>query len=37
MLYDIFMSSALPEYEKARVGERVAKLKEELNLGEDEK
>lgn len=37
MLYDIFMSSALPEYEKARVGERVAKLKEELNLDEDEK
>ena len=30
MLYDIFMSSALPEYEKARVGERVSKLKKEL-------
>jgi hypothetical protein len=37
MLYDIFMSSALPEYEKARVGERVAKLKEELNSDENEK
>lgn len=37
MLYDIFMSSALPEYEKARVGERVAKLKEELKADEDEK
>lgn len=37
MLYDIFMSSALPEYEKARVGERVAKLKEELHSNEDEK
>lgn len=31
MLYDIFMSSALPEYEKARVGERVSKLKKELD------
>lgn len=30
MLYDIFMSSALPEYEKARVGERVSRLKKEL-------
>jgi hypothetical protein len=37
MLYDIFMSSALPEYEKARVGERVAKLKEELNSDENKK
>ena len=37
MLYDIFMSSALPEYEKARVGERVAKLKEGLNSDEHEK
>ncbi len=31
MLYDIFMSSSLPEYEKARVGERVTKLKKELS------
>lgn len=37
MLYDIFMSSALPEYEKARVGERVSKLKEELRSNENEK
>ena len=37
MLYDIFMSSALPEYEKARVGERVAKLKEGLKSDEHEK
>ena len=37
MLYDIFMSSALPEYEKTRVGERVAKLKEGLNSDEHEK
>ncbi len=37
MLYDIFMSSALPEYEKARVGERVAKLKEGLIPNETEK
>lgn len=34
MLYDIFMTSALPEYEKARVGERMTKLKEVLNSGE---
>ena len=37
MLYDIFMTSALPEYEKARVGERMCKLKEALNSGEGEK
>ena len=34
MLYDIFMSSALPEYEKQRVGERVAKLKGDLSTNE---
>ena len=34
MLYDIFMSSALPEYEKQRVGERVAKLKGDLSANE---
>ena len=34
MLYDIFMTSALPEYEKTRVGERMTKLKEALNSGE---
>ncbi len=34
MLYDIFMSSALPEYEKQRVGERVARLKGDLTADE---
>lgn len=34
MLYDIFMSSALPEYEKVRVGERVAKMKEVISSNE---
>ena len=37
MLYDIFMTSALPEYEKVRVGERMTKLKEALNSGEGKK
>ena len=37
MLYDIFMTSSLPEYEKARVGERMTKLKGALNSGEAEK
>ena len=27
MLYDIFMSSALPQYQKDAVGERIAKMK----------
>ena len=36
LLYDIFMSSALPEYEKARVGERVAKMKEVISTYEGE-
>ena len=30
MLYDIFMSSALPQYQKDAVGEKVAKMKEAL-------
>ena len=30
MLYEIFMSSALPQYQKDAVGERVAKMKEAL-------
>ena len=34
MLYDIFMTSSLPEYEKARVGERMRKLREVLNSDE---
>jgi hypothetical protein len=37
MLYDIFMTSSLPEYEKARVGERMGKLKEVLSEGEGKK
>lgn len=37
MLYDIFMTSSLPEYEKARVGERMTKLKGVLNSDEGEK
>lgn len=36
LLYDIFMASALPEYEKARVGERVAKMKEVISTYEGE-
>ena len=27
MLYDIFMSSALPQYQKDAVGERIGKMK----------
>ena len=30
MLYDIFMSSALPQYQKDAVGERIAKMKEAI-------
>lgn len=30
MLYDIFMSSALPQYQKDAVGERIAKMKEAM-------
>ena len=30
MLYDVFMSSALPQYQKDAVGERIAKMKEAL-------
>lgn len=33
MLYDIFMSSALPQYQKDMVGERTAKIKEQINGG----
>ncbi len=35
MLYDIFMTSALPQYQKDNVGTRVAKMREAL--GENEK
>lgn len=34
MLYDIFMTSALPQYQKDAVGERVAKMKEALSANE---
>ena len=30
MLYDVFMSSALPQYQKDAVGERIAKMKEAI-------
>jgi F0F1-type ATP synthase membrane subunit b/b' len=30
MLYDIFMTSALPQYQKDMVGEKTAKMKEEI-------
>lgn len=33
MLYDIFMTSALPQYQKDIVGERTARMKEQLNVG----
>ncbi len=35
MLYEIFMSSALPQYSKDRVGEKVAEMKAQLTDGED--
>lgn len=34
MLYDIFMSSALPQYQKDAVGERIAKMKEATTRNE---
>ena len=34
MLYDVFMSSALPQYQKDVVGERVARMKEALRTDE---
>ena len=34
LLYEIFMTSALPQYEKDAVGERVAKMKEALSTYE---
>jgi len=30
MLYDIFMASALPQYQKDAVGEKIAKMKEAI-------
>ena len=37
MLYDVFMSSALPQYQKDAVGQRVAKMKEAIATNETEK
>ena len=39
MLYEIFMSATLPQYEKDRVGERIAEMKRSLALvkGYDDK
>ena len=37
MLYDVFMSSALPQYQKDAVGERIAKMKEAIADNEAEK
>lgn len=36
MLYDIFMCSALPQYKKDEIGERVAAMKSELNGARNE-
>ncbi len=35
MLYDIFMTSSLPQYQKEAVGERIAKMKEALGVNEN--
>lgn len=35
MLYDIFMQSGLPQYSKDALGEKVAKMKKSLSLGEN--
>jgi hypothetical protein len=34
MLYSIFMSSALPQYQKEEVGERIAEMRKELKINE---
>ena len=36
MLYSIFMTSQLPQYQKDEVGERIAKMKEALATDEGE-
>lgn len=36
MLYDVFMSSALPQYQKDAVGEKIARMKEALAENEHE-
>ncbi len=37
LLYDVFMSSALPEYMKDDVGRRITEMREELDKGNEEK
>ena len=34
MLYDIFMTSSLPQYQKDAVGEKIADMKEKIKIGE---
>ena len=36
MLYDIFMTSALPQYQKDAVGERIAAMRGALLKNDDE-
>lgn len=35
MLYSVFMSSALPQYQKEEIGERISEMKKELKLNEN--
>ena len=35
MLYSIFMTSALPQYQKDEVGARIAKMREVIGDDED--
>ena len=35
MLYDIFMQSGIPQYSKDALGEKIAKMKKELDMGEE--
>ena len=37
MLYSIFMTSALPQFEKEEIGNRIARMREELNSYESSK
>ena len=37
MLYDIFMTSALPQYQKDAVGERIAKMREAMAKDDEDK
>ena len=36
MLYEIFMQSGLPQYSKDALGERMAKMKKTLGVGEED-